>query len=51
MDQLQCRAISTLKLFSKPRGGNFKGDGEGRVRTSRNNNKSFWIEKSMPDAG
>lgn len=51
MDQLQCGAISTLKLFSKLRGGNFKGDGEGRVRASRNNNKYFWIEMSTPGAG
>lgn len=51
MDQLQCGAISTLKLFNKQRGGNFKGDGEGRVRASRNNNKFFCVEKPTPGAG
>lgn len=50
MDQLQCGAISTFELFSKPRGGNLKGDGEGRVRAGRNNNKFFWVEKSTPGA-
>lgn len=50
-DQLHCGAINTSELLSKPGGGNFKGDGEGRVRASRNNNKCFWVEKPAPGAG